>query len=564
MAPRIPDKSKDKSKKSSKGKNPSKVLAGSMGGKLRAQHLADGSLRMMKDAGDKTVYVKTDDNDSNAPSKKRKTSASSSTMIKTAKATNMLEEDDESSLANNIKSSSSKLAFKPTNVNKQGVSPHIMTSEEEDQVPLPCVMKRDGRTYLCYVADEPELEGDTDFWTLLADGLATYKPYFTDEEFGTSILENLPQCNINLAGHMFPHLLSVAGHLRYKQSTISDHHVPKKTLDTFLTHIRDNCIRLLAMTSKEKKDRETALPSIMQELFQALPGATLTEKHYNEMVAGHYETLATAAEGIRRELLPVAILTSNYTNQARKHHAKLEKLASYLSNRLLDRPARLEYHALPDKSKIKTEEDEAVEEPKQKAVEEPKQKAVEEPKQKAVEEPKQTEAARHLADMIEEESSDDESVMPMEGSGITESATTVEGSGIKSLPGVFMRDLAGQHLCQCQTCSPTFKQELEVKLVRRIHKEHTAELSDDTKQRIIAETRAKFPTDDKAILEMLRKQAKEEHEKFLIAEKDKLREAAMEVAKQEFLKELTASKEAELEERIRGEIISGLSKPKRG
>ena len=88
----------------------------------------------------------------------------------------------------------------------------------------------------------------------------------------------------------------------------------------------------------------------------------------------------------------------------------------------------MEIHALPDESKIKVEEDvpnwykdtdefkqKAVGEPKQKMVEEPKQKAVKEPKQKVVEGPKQNEADLKLAEMMAEESSDDESVMSIDG-----------------------------------------------------------------------------------------------------------------------------------------------------
>ena len=96
------------------------------------------------------------------------------------------------------------------------------------------------------------------------------------------------------------------------------------------------------MIGKEKRKRENAVPTVMQELLRVLPGASLTEKHYNEMLAGRHEVLATPAEGIRRELLPIAILTSNHTNEARKHHARLERLASYLINLPLDRPGQLE------------------------------------------------------------------------------------------------------------------------------------------------------------------------------------------------------------------------------
>ena len=52
----------------------------------------------------------------------------------------------------------------------------------------------------------------------------------------------------------------------------------------------------------------------------------MTERHFNEMITTHTELLANTAEGIRRELLPIAILKSNYSNEARKSHNKLEKI----------------------------------------------------------------------------------------------------------------------------------------------------------------------------------------------------------------------------------------------
>ena len=53
--------------------------------------------------------------------------------------------------------------------------------------------------------------------------------------------------------------------------------------------------------------------------------------------------------------------------------------------------------------------------------------------------------------------------------------------GITRLPGIFVRELVGQHSCQCQTCSPNLRQELETKLVRRLHRERAVELSESAK-----------------------------------------------------------------------------------
>ena len=58
---------------------------------------------------------------------------------------------------------------------------------------------------------------------------------------------------------------------------------------------------------------------------------------------------------------------------------------------------------------------------------------------------------------------------------------------------------------------------------------------------------------------MLRQKAKEYHEKVLLAEKDDRDKAAFEAAKQEFLKGLTDSKIAEMEDQIRNEITHGVA-----
>ena len=49
----------------------------------------------------------------------------------------------------------------------------------------------------------------------------------------------------------------------------------------------------------------------------------MSERHFNEMITSHTELLANTVESIRRELLPVAILASNYGNEARKFHNEL-------------------------------------------------------------------------------------------------------------------------------------------------------------------------------------------------------------------------------------------------
>ncbi len=67
---------------------------------------------------------------------------------------------------------------------------------------------------------------------------------------------------------------------------------------------------------------ENTVQSMVENMLQALPGNDLTEKRYNSMMAEHTKLLASTAESIRRELVPVAILTSNYCDEARRFHNK--------------------------------------------------------------------------------------------------------------------------------------------------------------------------------------------------------------------------------------------------
>ena len=49
------------------------------------------------------------------------------------------------------------------------------------------------------------------------------------------------------------------------------------------------------------------------------------------MIASHTEFLAGTAEGVRRELLPIAILKSNYCKEARKYNDKLKEMIAFIT-----------------------------------------------------------------------------------------------------------------------------------------------------------------------------------------------------------------------------------------
>ena len=86
----------------------------------------------------------------------------------------------------------------------------------------------------------------------MAVGLQTFKPYFTDDVFGTTILQNREHCDLSMAGHMFPQLLSISGHIKYKPANLPELHIQKPAYRNYLTTIQDNCGHLLSATAREK------------------------------------------------------------------------------------------------------------------------------------------------------------------------------------------------------------------------------------------------------------------------------------------------------------------------
>ena len=63
------------------------------------------------------------------------------------------------------------------------------------------------------------------------------------------------------------------------------------------------------------------------------------------------------------------------------------------------------------------------------------------------------------------------------------------------MPRVFVEAVDG-HKCLCNACSPTFNSDLQNKLIRNIHREKQAELTDATKQRLVADMLSSLFTDD--------------------------------------------------------------------
>ena len=86
---------------------------------------------------------------------------------------------------------------------------------------------------------------------------------------------------------------------------------------------------------------------MVEDLLRILPEGippTVSQRDHGDTINGHTFLLAQTTEAIRRELMPLAILTSNYTNKARKAHANLQILtgiwAPLLDKRSLKKVAR--------------------------------------------------------------------------------------------------------------------------------------------------------------------------------------------------------------------------------
>ena len=59
----------------------------------------------------------------------------------------------------------------------------------------------------------------------------------------------------------------------------------------------------------------------------------IAQRKHDDIINGHVEHLAKSAEAMRRELMPLAILASNYVDEARKAHANLQQMLEWTNKR---------------------------------------------------------------------------------------------------------------------------------------------------------------------------------------------------------------------------------------
>ena len=100
--------------------------------------------------------------------------------------------------------------------------------------------------------------------------------------------------------------------------------------------INENLGKLLAEAADyldESKGVQITSNDIARTLLRILPTGKppiVPERAHQDAIDDHTELLARSGEMIRRELLPLVILASNYVDQARRAHADLEVLLDFI------------------------------------------------------------------------------------------------------------------------------------------------------------------------------------------------------------------------------------------
>ena len=141
---------------------------------------------------------------------------------------------------------------------------------------LPCVLKQGKQSIQIYAAKSATAPDDKHFWKMLADGLKTYRPLFTDKVFGTRISEERDHCHLDLAGRLFPNLLNSTGQLRYSEARATECQVARRSYRDYLRSIYEDSGRLLEKANDTLEGTKgSGIPiktnSIVQDLLRVLP-----------------------------------------------------------------------------------------------------------------------------------------------------------------------------------------------------------------------------------------------------------------------------------------------------
>ncbi len=74
-----------------------------------------------------------------------------------------------------------------------------------------------------------------------------------------------------------------------------------------------------------------------------------------------------------------------------------------------------------------------------------------------------------------------------------------------------VKEMTGGHDCLCAVCSPSYRKQLEDRITRRIYRDKSVELGEQTKQRILAEMTAERHKELAGKLKALRATVYNEH-----------------------------------------------------
>lgn len=88
------------------------------------------------------------------------------------------------SASNQLKQDSRTLAFAINHFPGTNVPRHLVPGCDEEDVLLPSFIQRAGQTLQISASTRSPQGTEESFWTMLAEGLDTYKPYLTDKAFG--------------------------------------------------------------------------------------------------------------------------------------------------------------------------------------------------------------------------------------------------------------------------------------------------------------------------------------------------------------------------------------------
>ena len=205
--------------------------------------------------------------------------------------------------------------------------------------PLPVTIKgKDRNTYNIIPHLDEVGDSGQSFWRMFFARILEIREEDGDEAFG-SLADNAHQnLHLELAGQLFPQLVSRSGRLRYSKADQSELLVAKKNHKRYLTTIKDNATFLLKSSHSDLAKQEGPLTSSTstQDLLTIAPRSvqTSTEHLHRTQLESHESTLEQAAEIIRQELVTVGAIASNYADSARKAYVVLEAISNHLLGQL--------------------------------------------------------------------------------------------------------------------------------------------------------------------------------------------------------------------------------------